>query len=183
MSDRLTAKQEAFVQAYLRTGNAYQAYLEAYDVKPTTSRNTVDVNASKLLANTKIANRIEQVQVQVTEVTASIASSKASRAETTVDSVEDMLLEAYELAKGDEDRWPNPAAMTNAALGIAKVRGFIVNKSEDVTPRRNTREIDAEIDRVIELLGESGTVKPAGRTGAGRGKGKTVPTVPGHGTA
>ena len=183
MSDRLTAKQEAFVQAYLRTSNAYQAYLEAYDVKPTTHRTTVDANASRLLANNKVATRLQQLQSQVTEVTESISSSKASNAEATVESIERMLLEAYEIAKGDDDRWPNPAAMTNAALGIAKVRGLIVNKSEDVTPRRNSKEL---LDRLRQLTPDraaGGDSDPArGAKEGGRAR-KTVPTVPGHGTA
>jgi phage terminase small subunit len=33
MTDKLTPKQERFVQAYIETGNATEAYRQAYDAK------------------------------------------------------------------------------------------------------------------------------------------------------
>lgn len=57
---RLTAKQERFCLAYLKTGNASEAYRQAYSasrMKP----ETVSRNAKALLDNNKIATRLEEL--------------------------------------------------------------------------------------------------------------------------
>lgn len=57
----LTPKQEAFCLAYLETGNASEAYRRSYsaeNMKP----QSINVNASKLLADTKIALRVKELQ-------------------------------------------------------------------------------------------------------------------------
>lgn len=57
----LTPKQEAFCLAYLKTGNASEAYRQAYsaaNMKP----DGINVNASKLLSNTKVALRLEELR-------------------------------------------------------------------------------------------------------------------------
>jgi phage terminase small subunit len=57
----LTPKQEAFCLAYLKTGNASEAYRQAYsaaNMKP----ESINVNASKLLSNTKVALRLEELR-------------------------------------------------------------------------------------------------------------------------
>ncbi len=66
---RLTQKQEDFCQAYFKSGNAYRAYLEAYDVDPKTHRSTVDSNASKLLNDTKITTRLQMLRERAEEAT------------------------------------------------------------------------------------------------------------------
>lgn len=56
----LTPKQEAFCLAYLKTGNASEAYRQAYNaanMKP----DSINVNASKLLANAKVALRLSEL--------------------------------------------------------------------------------------------------------------------------
>lgn len=58
----LTPKQEAFVGAYIETGNATEAYRRSYDVKATTKEVTIRVNAAKLLADTNIALRIQTLR-------------------------------------------------------------------------------------------------------------------------
>lgn len=58
---KLTIKQEAFVQAYLKTGNASKAYRQAYSasrMKP----ETVNREAKALLDNPKIAARVTTIQ-------------------------------------------------------------------------------------------------------------------------
>lgn len=57
---RLTPKQEAFCIAYLKTGNASEAYRQAYNasrMKP----ETVNRNAKALLDNNKIATRLKEL--------------------------------------------------------------------------------------------------------------------------
>ena len=56
----LTPKQEKFCLAYLKTGNASEAYRQAYaadGMKPA----TINVKACELLANGKIAARLEEL--------------------------------------------------------------------------------------------------------------------------
>jgi len=66
MSNKLTPKQEAFCQAYIRLGDKSAAYREVYSVdnmKPATVNN----NAYKLFANNDILTRIEQIRLEAQE--------------------------------------------------------------------------------------------------------------------
>lgn len=58
MPSGLTPKQEAFCRAYLKTGNASEAYREAYDCKGSNPA-TVNRQAKALLDNPKIAARLQ----------------------------------------------------------------------------------------------------------------------------
>lgn len=66
MPAKLTPKQEAFVRAYIETGNASEAYRKAYGAD-NTKDSAVHVNASKLLKNTKVALRLAELQSKVAE--------------------------------------------------------------------------------------------------------------------
>lgn len=57
---KLTQRQEAFCIAYLKTGNASEAYRQAYSTK-NMKPGSINVNASKLLANTKVALRLKEL--------------------------------------------------------------------------------------------------------------------------
>lgn len=59
--EKLTPKQEAFVSAYLETGNASEAYRRAYDCGGSSDA-AINVNACKLLKNTKVALRLQELQ-------------------------------------------------------------------------------------------------------------------------
>ena len=112
----LTPKQEAFALAYVETGNASEAYRRAYNaakMKPA----SVAVNASKLLAEAKVALRVQELQAKAVE-----------RHETTVDDILRELEEARALAAGGEK--PQPAAMLAASMGKAKLLGMLTDKME-----------------------------------------------------
>ena len=65
--DKLTLKQEKFVQEYLSNGgNATQAYKVAYDAKNTSSK-TINENASRMLAKSKIKARLNEYQEKTQE--------------------------------------------------------------------------------------------------------------------
>jgi len=57
----LTVKQEAFVQAYIETGSASEAYRLAYDVSASTKPETVWEAASRLLAGSKVRARVDEM--------------------------------------------------------------------------------------------------------------------------
>lgn len=103
----LTAKQEAFCLAYLETGNASEAYRQAYNaenMKP----ETVNRKAKELLDHGKISARIAQLQGEAAE-----------RNEVTVDSLLAELEEARQLALQEGQ----PSAMVSATMGKAKITG------------------------------------------------------------
>ena len=65
--DKLTLKQEKFVQEYLSNGgNATQAYKVAYDGNKNSDK-TNNENASRMLANSKIKARLNVYQEEVKE--------------------------------------------------------------------------------------------------------------------
>lgn len=104
----LTPKQEAFALAYIETGNASEAYRQAYEadeMKP----ETVHRKAKELMDNGKITARIEELKAQ-----------HAERHKLTVDDLLAELEEARVLAKEKE----NPNAMTQATMGKAKLLGL-----------------------------------------------------------
>jgi len=63
MSEKLTAKQEAFVRAYLKTGHASESYRQAYDAKGMNDK-AVSVEADRLLKNPRITLEIERLTLR-----------------------------------------------------------------------------------------------------------------------
>lgn len=61
----LTVKQIKFCEVYANTNCPSKAYKEAYDISPTTKMSSISVNASKLLQNTNIALRIQELRQEV----------------------------------------------------------------------------------------------------------------------
>jgi phage terminase small subunit len=112
----LTPKQEAFVLAYVETGNASEAYRRCYDasgMKP----ESINRKAKELLDNGKIAARLAELRANVIE-----------RHQMTVDDIIRELEEARAMAMAGER--PQATAMVAATMGKAKVLGLITDKSE-----------------------------------------------------
>ena len=109
----LTPKQEAFVQSYLETGNASEAYRLSYDTKA--APKTVHEKASRLLAEGKVGARLAELQ-QIHQ----------KRHEVTVDSLVGELDEARLLALKIEA----PAAAVSATMGKGKLLGLVIEKNE-----------------------------------------------------
>ena len=112
----LTPKQEAFALTYVETGNASEAYRRSYNaekMKPA----SVAVNASKLLADAKVALRVQELQANAVQ-----------RHEITVDDLIRELEEARTAASNQEK--PQAAAMVAATLGKAKLLGMLTDKTE-----------------------------------------------------
>ena len=62
----LTAKQEAFCLAYIKTGNASEAYRRAYNAKNMKPA-TVNRRAKELIDNSKIRARLTELQSEAAE--------------------------------------------------------------------------------------------------------------------
>lgn len=66
MSNKLTIKQEKFCQLYIELGNASEAYRQSYDVGGSKTE-TINENASRLLADSKVSARVKELKKQLTE--------------------------------------------------------------------------------------------------------------------
>jgi len=83
----LTPKQNKFVEVYLETGNASEAYRQAYNVK-SMNDNTINRNAHSLLYNNKIAARLDQIK-----------SENAERTQVTLEYLTNRLIKAADMAE------------------------------------------------------------------------------------
>lgn len=104
----LTPKQENFCLAYLETGNASEAYRRSYNaqnMKP----ESINVNACKLLADAKIAQRLDELRAPA-----------IAKAQLTVEDLLRELEEARRLAIDTEA----PAPAVSATMGKAKLLGL-----------------------------------------------------------
>jgi len=61
----LTAKQEVFAQAVASGKSQADAYRAAFNVKPTTKPETVQANASRLMANSMVAARVAEIRAPI----------------------------------------------------------------------------------------------------------------------
>lgn len=113
----LTLKQEAFCQAYIQNGgNASEAYRSAYNagkMKP----ESINVNASRLLADTKVALRVSELRAAIEE-----------RHQITMDDLIGELEEARSQAIGLTV--PQLSVAVSATMGKAKMLGFLSDKVE-----------------------------------------------------
>ena len=62
--NNLTIKQEAFCQAYMKSGDASKAYREVYSFKNMKDKSIWELS-SKLLKNAKVSSRLEEVKSDV----------------------------------------------------------------------------------------------------------------------
>lgn len=112
----LTIKQEKFCMVYIETGNASEAYRQAYNCENMKS-DVINVKACELLKNGNVSVRLEELK-----------NKHAKRHEITVDTL---------LAELEENRQAALSAMvvqssaaTAATMGKAKLLGLLVDKQE-----------------------------------------------------
>lgn len=110
----LTPKQDAFSMGFVETGNASQAYRDAYNaenMKP----ESVNRKAKELLDNGKIAARVAELRAE-----------HAERHAITVESLLAELEEARQIALAATI--PQSSAAVSASLGKAKLLGLVTDK-------------------------------------------------------
>lgn len=108
----LSLKQEFFCTAYIETGNASEAYRQAYSTK-NMKNSVINVKACELLKNGKITVRIQELM-----------KGHAERHEITVDFLTDEYLGALSEAKEQK----NPMARSNITTALGKLHGLIIEK-------------------------------------------------------
>ena len=142
MADQITAKQEAFCLAYVETGNAAEAYRRAYDVKAATLHSTIYSAASRLLADSKVCARVDELQDQA--ATMSLYTVKQA-------------FEEYEAARQLALQEANPSAAVSAVTGKVKLFGLDQpQKFEHSGPNKGPMQIQeiSASQRVLERLAE-----------------------------
>lgn len=105
----LTEKQKRFCDEYIKTGNAKQSYMLAYNADAKVS----EANSSRLLSNAKIVEYIAKVNTEIREVT--IADMKEVK-----QFWSDIL----------RDKLQTPAARLKASEYIAKTNGAFIERVE-----------------------------------------------------
>jgi len=131
----LTPKQEAFCLAYIETGNASEAYRQAYNAE-NTKPDVVHVKASQILANGKVRVRVAELQA--------VAAEKAA---ITLESHLQTLAELRDQAK---DARQFSAAIT-AEIARGKASGVHVEKTESAVTSHSTVSITPpEFQRIAQ---------------------------------
>lgn len=121
---------DAFIAEYARNGNdARKAYSKAYPSK-TRSEASTRQGAYMMMKNPNVQTRLEELR-----------QNTQAHAETSIQQISERLDEAYSIAKEKSDA----KAMTTAAMGKAKLHGFLVERTE----AKHTHEIGAGTAREI----------------------------------
>lgn len=108
---KLTDKQEAFCQAYVKCNNQSEAYRQSYDVGKNTKPKTMWEAACRIMADSKVSARVFELQEIAQE-----------RTLVTVESLTKELEDSHAMAKSEKQA----AAMTGATMGKAKLHGLDV---------------------------------------------------------
>lgn len=110
-----TIKQEKFCHVYVETGNASEAYRQAYDTE-NMSASTVAEEACKLLKNPNVAPMLEELK-------AALKNSHEVRAESVCSELDNII--SLAISRGQ------CSAAVTAVMGKAKIYGLLIDKVED----------------------------------------------------
>lgn len=135
----LTDKQEKFVQIYIETKNASEAYRQSYNAGKMKDT-SVNVNASKMLANAKVSLRLAQLRGEIKQ-----------RHNVTVDSLIKELEDARQTALAAET--PQTSAAVAATMGKAKLCGLDKQLVELSGEIKTTDISDEELTERLTKLG------------------------------
>jgi hypothetical protein len=138
-ADRLSVRQEAFAINVASGQHPTEAYRNAGF---TATGNAVAVNAGRLLKLAKVVLRVGSLKAKNE---AARERAMATTAIVTAHTVTRMLTEVFEEAKRDKQH----GAAATAAMGLAKLHGLLVDKTEDVT-RRAARSPNAPVEIEVE---------------------------------
>ena len=111
---KLTPKQEKFCQVYIETGNASEAYRQAYNTEKMKPE-SVNSKGYQLLKQVQITARLDELRAE-----------HKKRHEITVDTLVAELEEARKLAFETD----KASAAVQATMGKAKLLGLVVEKQE-----------------------------------------------------
>lgn len=116
MTKNLTAKEQAFVDEYIKLKNGYQAYCNA-GYSTNMPRGTIDIAVCNLKKKPKIKEALEKHE-----------KSLQRKSQITVESLCEKLERVFFEAMAEEKK--QYAAAVQAVMGQAKLLGLIVDKAE-----------------------------------------------------
>lgn len=132
----LTQKQENFCLAYIKCGNASQAYRESYNAEKMTEKSIWE-KACELKANVKVAERIAELQDKAT-----------NSAIMTVEQRKELLTKIAQNVTFDKDG--------NAGFSDATKAIDLLNKMEAVYIQKNQTELSGEVGVKFEIVLDNG---------------------------
>lgn len=115
MAKHLTKKQTLFIEIYLRTGNASEAYRTAYDAEAM-SQKSVWREAHTMLHHPKVAPRIRQATVILNRRIAELIEKLALTEESQFRRLEYLFFDA--MVKGDYSRAVKAVREQNILMGF-----------------------------------------------------------------
>jgi phage terminase small subunit len=146
VGERLTAKQERFVQEIIKGKSQREAYKIAYDANGMAD-STIDASASRMLRNVKVKDRYEQLQNKVI--------TKAE--EQSLMTVTEVLKEIESIAKDDISRYLDfRTEMT--LVGRDKETGEPIFDYAPIVELKDSRKIDTKNVQEVSL-GANGSFK------------------------
>jgi hypothetical protein len=131
-SKGLTPKQEIFAQNLMKGMSKRDAYkMAGYRVS---SDEAASAHGSRLVSNGNVVARLAEME-----------RDRAISERVTIETVTRMLADVY----ADGRRYKQIGAAATAAMGIAKLHGLLIDRTEDVT-RRPARSPDAPLEIEVE---------------------------------
>lgn len=121
---KLTTRQEKFIEEYLQTGNATQAYQAAFGCKSDSAR----ASASALLRNVSVQARLAELQSELS----SEKICAAVEIQTLLSAIgRREVMETLYLPNGEQVQRPVSVKDSIAALQtLAKIQGLYINRAE-----------------------------------------------------
>lgn len=135
MTLKLTPKQEKFCQVFIETGNASEAYRQAYNAE-NMKDSTIWRNAHSLLENNKVTTRLDELNEEHQE-----------RHNITVDTLTAKYMATYHLAT----KSGNPGAAVSALNSLAKLHRLIIEHGT-ITHTGTIAHEHEGISRTVQLL-------------------------------
>lgn len=126
----LTPKQEKFAQEVASGKNQSDAYRAAYDARKM-KPSSINVNASKLMADANVALRVKELRAPIAE-----------RAQITLESHLRDLMALRNMATKEKQY----SAAISAEIARGKAAGIIVDRSESTV---TTKELPASVDEFV----------------------------------
>lgn len=127
----MTPKQERFALEVASGKTQADAYRAAFNVKPTTKAESVQQNASRLMANVKVASRVAELRAPIAEKAGITLESHLAD----LQSLRDRAVELNQIA-----------AAISAEIARGKASGVHVEKSEQTV---NTKSLPASVNEFV----------------------------------
>ena len=141
---KLTPQQEKFARLVAEGKTQADAYRGAYKVNPKTKKESVIVNASKLMADANITQRVEEIRNKADIKTVE-----------TIEKLTKELNRAFEMAMKLEQVSP----AVSAVMGKAKLLGLLVDKVETKDLTISTESIIKKARERVEAM-KNDNLKP-----------------------